>query len=248
MKKFPLHYLLTFIFITTFYNSQGQQVSNIKEGTIEFERKQNIVASFNNDPHMQFFVDKNGSEIYTSYFTLTFNKNQSIYQFGNTNGPLNRFSEMPGDDNVIYRNLNTGKKVVQKIVNGQVYKINDADSMLFQWKLTDERKVIAGFDCIRANAIIYDSIYVVAFFSEQLLPAIGPESFSGLPGMILGVSIPHEHISWFATKINITDKTANISIPTGGQEITSQKFEEMLKQRVFGIPKYGPFLYKRALF
>ena len=113
--------------------------------------------------------------------------------------------------------------------------------MLFQWKLTDERKVIAGFDCIRANAIIYDSIYVVAFFSEQLLPAIGPESFSGLPGMILGVSIPHEHISWFATKINIT-------IPTGGQEITSQKFEEMLKQRVFGIPKYGPFLYKRALF
>ncbi|MBS1664969.1 MAG: GLPGLI family protein, partial [Bacteroidetes bacterium] len=44
-------------------------------------------------------------------------------------------------------------------------------------------------------------IYVVAFYTDEILTSGGPESFTGLPGMILGVSLPHEHISWFATKV-----------------------------------------------
>ncbi len=46
-----------------------------------------------------------------------------------------------------------------------------------------------------------DSIYVVAFYTDEILTTGGPESFTGLPGMILGIAIPHEHVSWFATKV-----------------------------------------------
>jgi GLPGLI family protein len=49
--------------------------------------------------------------------------------------------------------------------------------------------VIAGFNCRRANAMIMDSIYVVAFYTDEILTTGGPESFSGLPGMILGVAL-----------------------------------------------------------
>jgi len=39
-----------------------QQTTFIKVGTIEYERKQNLVAAFSNNPHMQMFVEKNSFE------------------------------------------------------------------------------------------------------------------------------------------------------------------------------------------
>lgn len=82
-----------------------------------------------------------------------------------------------------------------------------------EWKYTDEIRNIAGYDCRRANAIIRDSIYVVAFYAEEIPVPTGPESFHGLPGMILGLAIPSEHITWFATKVtekNFTGKKLSL--------------------------------------
>ena len=70
-----------------------------------------------------------------------------------------------------------------------------------KWKLTDETREIAGYQCHRANALFFDSIYVVAFYTDEILTKGGPESFNGLPGMILGIAIPHQHITIFATKV-----------------------------------------------
>ena len=35
----------------------------------------------------------------------------------------------------------------------------------------------------------------------------GPESFSGLPGMILGLAVPRLHTTWFATKVELVEPT-----------------------------------------
>ena len=47
-----------------------------------------------------------------------------------------------------------------------------------------------------------DSIYIVAFFAEKKSVSGGPESFSGLPGMILELALPHDNIIWRATKVS----------------------------------------------
>lgn len=74
-----------------------------------------------------------------------------------------------------------------------------------KWKYTDEYRNIAGYDCRRANGVIQDSIYVVAFFAGQIPVPGGPELIHGLPGLILGISIPSLNINMFATKIEITN-------------------------------------------
>ncbi|MEJ5088500.1 GLPGLI family protein [Sphingobacterium faecium] len=74
-----------------------------------------------------------------------------------------------------------------------------------KWKYTDEYRNIAGYDCRRANGIIQDSIYVVAFFANQIPVPAGPELIHGLPGMILGVSIPSMNINMFATKVELNN-------------------------------------------
>ena len=50
-----------------------------------------------------------------------------------------------------------------------------------------------------------DSVYVIAFYTDQITTTGGPESFNGLPGMILGVAIPRINTTWFATKLELVE-------------------------------------------
>src|SRR5690606_21151243 len=100
------------------------------------------------------------------------------------------------------------------------------------WKITNEIRDIAGYQCRRANGLILDSIYVVAFYADEIIPSGGPESFSGLPGMILGLALPHENVTWFATKVEV-DKplpTDQMQLPRRAKQVTRQEYEESLKK------------------
>ena len=65
----------------------------------------------------------------------------------------------------------------------------------------------------KAVAKICDSVVVVAFYTDQILVKGGPESFNGLPGMILGLAIPRLSETIYATKLELT----NPEIPTPSQ-------------------------------
>lgn len=67
-----------------------------------------------------------------------------------------------------------------------------------QWKITGETREIAGFLCHKAITVIYDSLYVVAFYTDQILPQSGPETWGGLPGMIMGLAVPRLYTTWMA--------------------------------------------------
>jgi GLPGLI family protein len=90
-----------------------------------------------------------------------------------------------------------------------------------------------------------DSIYVVAFYTDEIITRGGPESFTGLPGMIMGLVIPHEHVSWFATKVyteNITDK--DLAIPARGTKVTNAALLALLRDR---MKDWGRFAAKNIL-
>ena len=78
-----------------------------------------------------------------------------------------------------------------------------------KWKLTNENMVIAGFNCRKAEAVIFDSVYIFAFYSEELMIPGGPASINGLPGLILGLTIPRMYISYVATKVMVNDVPVN---------------------------------------
>ena len=97
------------------------------------------------------------------------------------------------------------------------------------WKITTETREIAGYQCRRANALIMDSIYVVAFYTDQIPVSGGPESFGGLPGMILGLALPHENMTWFATKV--TDRAVTpkeLYIPVKGKPVDNKGLMNVL--------------------
>ncbi|HSR40342.1 MAG TPA: GLPGLI family protein, partial [Phnomibacter sp.] len=72
-----------------------------------------------------------------------------------------------------------------------------------EWRITDETRTIAGFDCRKAVGKMFDSLYVVAFYTDQIVTPAGPEQYNGLPGTILGLAFPRFYTTWFATKVEL---------------------------------------------
>jgi GLPGLI family protein len=129
----------------------------------------------------------------------------------------------------VFNDLKGGSTIVQKKVFEDTYLIK-APTRPIKWKITDETREIAGYLCRRANGLVMDSIYVVAFYSEKILPASGPESFSGLPGMILGLAVPEKNITWFATMVTARPIPDNaLAAPVKGKEITTSELMRTLE-------------------
>ncbi len=106
-------------------------------------------------------------------------------------------------ENKVVTDFKTGKVTALKGVYESTYFVEDSIRR-FQWKIEDELRNIAGYNCRKAVTRIGDSVVVVAFYTEQIMVSGGPEGFNGLPGMILGLAIPRLFTTWFATEVALT--------------------------------------------
>ena len=190
----------------------GQNAHFITSGVIEYDKTVNMYTMLkkqinkDNEAFYQPIYDsyiKNQPQFKKLKSTLSFTDNKTMFVplpdenantgfFGNT--------AMVNQNNIIFTDLQTKTLIGQKKVFDDAFLVKDSTRKI-RWKITDETREIAGYTCRRANAVILDSIYVVAFYTEQIPVSGGPESFTGLPGMILGVALPHENVTWFATKV-----------------------------------------------
>lgn len=172
----------------------------IHSGTIEFERKENLRNEFTGEGDFADEIRKNMPENKITWFNLSFSGNQSLFEPGRDNPDNVRMWDAPGSNNVVYADRNTNQQVSQKQMFGANLLL--ADSLrAVHWRITPDTRVIAGFECHRATTVIMDSVFVVAFYTDEILSSSGPESFGGLPGMIMGMVIPKLHTSWYATKL-----------------------------------------------
>lgn len=122
--------------------------------------------------------------------------------------------------------LHLGKKISKTYFEMGGSPIYIEDQLLdVKWKLTNEYRNIAGFDCRRANGLTLDSVYVVAFFTDQIPTSAGPSNLHGLPGMILGLAVPEQHFSIYATKVDY-------SAPQIKSEIAGKRDKAMTRQQL----------------
>lgn len=172
----------------------------ITRGKIEFEVKRNNKRTISatdraNNPFLAGLPDFD-----ISYQDLLFSWNQSIYLPGRKRpGEINLYS--PG---TAYMDLSKQQSIRKASYFGEEYLVADSIQKI-GWKIENETRVIAGWECRKAVGRIYDSVYVVAFYCPEIIPQGGPELITGLPGMILGLAIPRYYTTWFATKIELAN-------------------------------------------
>ncbi|HEU4555686.1 MAG TPA: GLPGLI family protein [Chitinophaga sp.] len=243
--------LLYIILLGCAATAAAQAPIYLTQGRIEFEKKVNQYARldemFNKDESGWKDMEKKRLPQFTTfYFDLLFNGATTLYRPGRENPENIRLRPEPGNDNVIYDQLDKKETIAQKKVFEQLFLVKDSTRSI-RWKITDEKRNIAGFDCRRANAIVMDSIYVVAFYTDAIVTPGGPESFTGLPGMILGVALPYEHITWFATKVLANEvPPAELKPPTKGKPADNKILLETITRSLKNWGNYGK-LYTRIM-
>lgn len=228
----------TLILLTFTVQLSAQEAKLIIHGTIEYERSNNMYALIKKEIGDDE-VSKLRFEEYKKRFPQ-FKRTKSILQFTDKESLFTPYKDtFVSDDffgsnsaanqiNTTYINYATQNKISKKQIYEDIFLIKDSLKTV-NWKITNETREIAGFSCRRANAIIMDSVYVVAFYTDQIPVSGGPESFGGLPGMILGIALPHENVTWFAKKvIETTVNQSKLTPPVKGKVIDHNGLKKVI--------------------
>lgn len=227
----------------------GQQARFVTSGIIEYDKTVNTYALIKKGQLTGKNIAGNEQQLLEQYqkehpqfkvlkSTLTFSGDKTLF----TPAPappetaFGIFMTLPmaEQNNTIYSDLMARMLIAQKQILGETFLLKDSTRKI-NWKITDETREIAGYTCRRANALVFDSIYVVAFYTEKIHVSGGPESFSGLPGMILELAIPHENVVWLATKVtDAAPASDTVTPPKRGKPVDHRQLLIILSEAVKG--------------
>jgi GLPGLI family protein len=235
------------IVVTGFIFSATAQTQFITKGRVEYEKKLNqhksIETEAENNVWMQTML-KAYPKFINDVYELRFDENKSVYKLAkeNTDNKYLMWGTKPTETDGVVQNLQTKMVSTQREVFENTYIIQDSLRNL-DWRITDETREIAGFECRKAVTKICDSVYVVAFYTDQIAISSGPESFGGLPGLILGLAIPRLYTTWFATKLELIEPTQVQLNPT--QKGKKVNWSQLNKELKTGLKKWGKEAEKR---
>jgi GLPGLI family protein len=223
--------------------AQTATAQYIMSGRIEFERKVNVHArmkDYGDDNNSWYERMKSQTPKYNiTYFDMVFDRNRSLYKPGREveNQSKGWGGGDPASDNVVYTDLVNKRVKAIKQVYEQRFVVQDSMRRI-DWRLKDELRTIAGYKCRKAVGVICDSVYVVVFYTDEILANTGPEMFGNLPGMVLELAIPRLHTTWVATKVQLgTVKDEDFEMSNKGRKVvTSRELYEAIQA---GLKDWG---------
>lgn len=199
---------------------------------VEYEVKTNLRKQIGEGTWAEM-MKENLPNFKTAYYQYQFDNNKSLFK-------LQRFDETQkipewfkaDDENCSwYQDHESGTIKYQKSIAGAAFVIQDSLPKL-SWQITQENMMIAGFSCRKAVTKLFDSVYVFAFYSEEIPISGGPCTVNGLPGLVLGMTIPRLHTSWIATRVDLTPfDAAAIKAPQGKKVYSQLEYQKYLQER-----------------
>ena len=173
----------------------------ISKGTILYEVKTNMKKTLGNTPWAEGMKDKLPA-FKSSFFKLSFDGNRTQYVFDHYDDKdkVPEFLRQNDEKSAWDHDFSKSTYLSNKELFGTLFSIRDS-IVKIKWKLSNENRIIGGYNCRKATGIIMDSVYVFAFYTDEITTPGGPATIHGLPGMILGLTIPRLYTSFMAIDI-----------------------------------------------
>jgi GLPGLI family protein len=221
MKK-----LSTILALACFTFSAKAQAVFVKSAKITFEKKVNLQRQMADNDWISDDAKDKMKKYVTTNWEYNFNETTSSYKAQKKETETSDamfFFDMGQNNAEMFTDLDQHKRVIKKSIMGEDYILQDTVPQL-NWKIMNDVRKIAGYECRKAIGVINDTVYVVAFYTDEILLKGGPEGFTGLPGMILGLAIPRYNSTWFATKVeSVNVPIFEITAPTKGKRAETEK-------------------------
>jgi GLPGLI family protein len=219
---------------------QATVTAQIMYGKITYERKTNLFKKFK-DENLKEWIreeEKNKIDVFELYF------NDSISVFKPQDSELKERNSWATRKDIVYKNFKTKDQLSVKEVWGEKFMVEDSMPCR-KWKITGSKRNIAGYDCRKAIFYINDSTPIFAWYTNDIVPSIGPESFSDLPGAILGLATEDGGVIYFAKSVETVNPGMKELIPVKGKNKVYSSTEmktKLLKE--FGKSPWGKAMIK----
>ncbi len=222
------------------------------QGKVVYDRTSKMQFSFAGMPGG---MEQQMPKTRVDQFELLFGNNQSLWKqaekegvddggsFTSSGGAQIRMV-VAGNDDVLYNNFDTKKKVEKREMFDKTFIIDDTLSSL-KWKMTGETKTILDMPCMKATTTriskrtqvnmdngkmerkeIDDTATIVAWFTSSIPVTAGPAEYQGqLPGLILEMDIKDGTQTFMAVSITEKADLEEIREPKGKKRYTAEEFK-----------------------
>ena len=221
-------YVLTVTFLAFVLSSIGQ----LKSGVISYERKVNLLKKYKSSQSKKWLGDQ---KVKLDYFELHFTGNKSLFKPVENKTPSR--SDWVTSKNTVFQNLDNNTRLSIYSIWGEAVYVSDS-SVSRKWKITDRKRMISGYECRRAIWEKDDTTKIYAWYTNRIIPSIGPETFNGLPGTILGLATEDGGVVYFAKSVKeaYVDPD-NLKPETKKKELfTEQQLRDKLEKRAKSNP------------
>lgn len=222
-----LIYLLVFVFLSALTNAQ------ITYGKITYERKTNLYKRFKDDNVKNWIKEED--KIKLDYFELYFNDTCSAFR--PQESELKENFAWATSKNRVYQNFNNSNRYTIKDMWGEEIHLTDS-LFVRKWKMTESTRKIAGYNCRKAVWQANDTTRIYAWFSYDLMTSTGPESFNGLPGVILGLATEDGGIVYFAKKVELIKPDASNLLPPKKKKVRNVNELKKEMEKEYGKEKW----------
>lgn len=248
-------------FVTAGLLSLATLQAQVKEGTIIYERRQNMHKTIQ-DEQMKAMIP----EFRTSKHMLLFSDSVSVYKLvpedeapdpfaGGGGGGIRMIVRGGSDGGDLYKNFTQSKSIQSTEMGGKNFLITDTIQQQ-PWKLGTETKQILGYTCHKATRKIMQptgiirrmvmggggpvkdtttqtrpqgkEVEAVAWYAENLISPVGPESYGQLPGVILQLDIDDATTLYTAVEVKKSVEMKELKEPKKGKVVTRLEFQKMM--------------------
>lgn len=225
--------------------------AQMKEGKVIYERTiQMQFRRMNINPEMAENLPKERKEKFELSFTGKHSLWESAVEMDDENdvveggGPNRTVMRFAGNNDVVYHNFETGRRIDQRELNTKNFIVEDSIQKL-KWKLGGETKTILGQTVQKATAErigtrsimamengemkrqqVADTTIITAWFVPGIPVPAGPEFQGQLPGLILELDMNNGRIVYKALELIAKVNAGAIKEPKGGKKITPAEFDK----------------------
>jgi GLPGLI family protein len=237
MKK--LVYLFVFLFIGL--QLKAQQF----EGIVTYKTSSNINTVMDStkvnteeQKKLNTMIRKSMQKEYELHFNRTESSYQKVETLKTNTGGIEVIGLASDADGGLYKNIKTKQLIELRDVFGKSFLVKDSLKH-YNWELLDESRQIGNYTCYKAQfskkqkfkANGVPDIKITAWYTTQIPVSTGPESYWGLPGLIMEINGDMTNI--ICTKIILNpEEKIKIKQPTKGKEVTNAEYTKIYMDKM----------------